>query len=160
MKSFQFSLSALCVLREQQEQAAQKKYAGALRDCEEAAERVQNASQELMTCWHDLTGKLSSGVSAVEFLRVRAWCNVLELRLKERTAALEQARLNVDAVWQEMLTATRDRETLDRFHDKKRRAYDLEVQRLEQKELDELAIQLAATPGPLHYQPQQAGVNG
>ena len=154
MKSFQFSLSALCVLREQQEQAAQKKYAEALHFCEEAATRVENASHELMTCWRDLTGKLSAGVSAVEFLRARAWCNVLELRLKERTAALEQARLKVDAVWQEMLTATRDRESLDRFRDKKRRAYNVEVQRQEQKELDELAIQLAATPGPLHYQQQ------
>lgn len=154
MKSFHFSLSALSVLREQQEQAAQKKYADALRICEEAAVRVQAASHELMSCWRELTAKLSAGVSAVEFLRSRAWCNVLELRLKERTTALEQARLKVDAVWQEMLAATRDRESLDRFRDKKRRAYDRQVQRAEQKELDELAIQLAATPGPLHIQQQ------
>ena len=157
MKSFQFSLSALSVLREQHEQAAQKKYAESLRICEESAARVELASHELITGWRDLTGKLSAGVSAVEFLRARAWCNVLELRLKERTAALEQARLKVDAVWQEMLSATRDRESLDRFHNKKRRAYNAEVQRKEQKEMDELAIQLATTPGPLHYQQPQPG---
>ena len=154
MKSFQFSLSALAVLREQQEQAAQKKYVDALHFCEEAAGRVDAASHELKNCWRDLTGKLSAGVSAMEFLRARAWCNVLELRLKERTAALEQARLKVDAVWQEMLVATRDRESLDRFKDKKRRAYNTQVQRAEQKELDELAIQLAGTPGPFQYQHQ------
>jgi len=154
MKSFQFSLAALAVLREQHEQAAQKKYVESLHFCEEAAGRVETASQELMNCWRDLTGKLSAGVSAVEFLRARAWCNVLELRLKERTAALEQARLKVDAVWQEMLVATRDRESLDRFKDKKRRAYNTQVQRAEQKELDELAIQLSTTPGPFHYQQQ------
>ena len=154
MKSFQFSLSALSVLREQQEQAAQKKYVEALHFCEEAAGRVETASQELMTCWRDLTGKLSAGVSAMEFLRARAWCNVLELRLKERTGALEQARLKVDAVWQEMLIATRDRESIDRFQAKKRRAYNTQVQRAEQKELDELAIQLATTPGPLHHHQQ------
>jgi flagellar export protein FliJ len=154
MKSFQFSLSALSVLREQQEQAAQKRYVETLQFCEQAATRVEAASQELMICWRDLTGKLSAGVSAVEFLRARAWCNVLELRLKERTTALEQARLKVDAVWQEMLVATRDRESIDRFQAKKRRAYNTQVQRAEQKELDELAIQLATTPGPLHH-PQQ-----
>jgi flagellar export protein FliJ len=154
MKRFHFSLSALSVLREQQEQAAQKKYADALRTCEEAAGRVQTASRELMAGWQELNGKLSAGVPAMEFLRSRAWCNVLELRLKERAAALEQARLKVDAVWQEMLVATRDRESLDRFHNKKRRAYDREVQRREQKEMDELAIQLASTPGPLQSQPQ------
>ena len=154
MKRFHFSLSALSVLREQQEQAAQKKYADALRVCEEAARRVQTASNELTISWHELTSKLSAGVSAVEFLRSRAWCNVLELRLKERTAALEQARLKVDAVWQEMLVATRDRESIDRFEEKKRRAYNTQVQRAEQKELDELAIQLATTPGPLHHRQQ------
>jgi len=158
MKRFHFSLSALSVLREQQEQAAQKKYAEALRFCEEAAQRVQTASNELTSSWHELTTKLSAGVSAVEFLRSRAWCNVLELRLKERTVALEQARLNVDAVWQDMLVATRDRESLDRFHKKRRQAYDREVQRVEQKELDELAIQLASTPGPLNYQQPTTGV--
>jgi flagellar export protein FliJ len=157
MKRFQFSLAALSVLREQHEQAAQKKYAESLRICEETAARVELASHELMTCWRDLTGKLAAGVSAMEFLRARAWCNVLELRLKERTAALEQARLKVDAVWQEMLVATRDRESLDRFRDKKRRAYSAEAQRTEQKDMDELAIQLASTPGPLHY--QQPGAN-
>jgi flagellar export protein FliJ len=154
MKRFHFSLSALAVLREQQEQAAQKKYSEALRTCEEAAGRVQTAGRELSSGWQDLTGKLTAGVSAVDFLRSRAWCNVLELRLKERTAALEQARLKVDAVWHEMLLATRDRESLDRFQSKKRRAYDREAQRREQKEMDELAIQLAATPGPLQPQPQ------
>ena len=154
MKRFHFSLSALTVLREQQEQAAQKKYSDALRTCEEAAGRVQLASHELSAGWQDLTGKLAAGVPAMEFLRSRAWCNVLELRLKERTAALELARLEVDAVWQEMLVATRDRESLDRFRAKKRRAYDRDAQRQEQKELDELAIQLAATPGPLQAQPQ------
>jgi flagellar export protein FliJ len=154
MKRFHFSLSALAVLREQQEQASQKKYAEALRTCEEAAGRVQTASRELSNGWQDLNGKLAAGVSALEFLRSRAWCNVLELRLKERTAALEQARLKVDSVWHEMLVATRDRESLDRFQAKKRRAYDREVQRREQKEMDELAIQLAATPGPLQPQPQ------
>ena len=54
----------------------------------------------------------------------------------------------------EVVGDLRDRESLDRFKDKKRRAYNLQVQRAEQKELDELAIQLSATPGPFHYQTQ------
>ena len=133
---------------------AEKKNAPIRSAFAKSAARVEAASHELITGWHELTGKLSSGVSAVEFLRVRAWCNVLELRLKERTSALEQARLKVDAVWQEMLLATRDRESLDRFHNKKRRAYNAEVQRNEQKELDELAIQLFTAFRPLLSQQQ------
>ncbi len=153
MKKFRFSLQPLRVLREQKEQAAQKRYADALRTCEAAAAGVRAASEELNTCWTALNRELLSGVSGLQLLRTRAWCNVLELRLKDRAHVLEEARLGVDAVWKEMLRATRDRETLDRFHHKSRRAYDREAQRGEQRQLDELAVQLAATATPLRALP-------
>ena len=94
----------------------------------------------MAACWTTLGLELSNGTESTEVLRTRAWCNVLELRLKERTVALEKARLDVDQFWREMLTASRDREALDRFHDKARRGYDRDAQRAEQKELDELAL--------------------
>src|SRR5882672_5599331 len=142
MKPFHFSLQPLRVLREQQERAAQQQYAAALRACEAAAGQVQTASAELTACWTNLRDKMASGVAGLELLRARAWCNVLELRLKERAAGLEQARLAVDSAWKDMLRATRDRETLDRYRDKRRAAHDRQAQREEQKNLDELAVQL------------------
>lgn len=154
MKPFHFSLQPIRVLREQKEQAAQQQYVQTLRVCEEAAARVRHAGAELAACWTSLGEELAAGAEATEVLRTRAWCNVLELRLKERTGALEQARLEVDAVWREMLLATRDREAIDHFHDRQRAGYDQEVQRAEQKELDEVALRRAAAGGvfrvPLH----------
>jgi flagellar export protein FliJ len=151
MKPFQFSLQPLRILREQQERAAQQAYAGALRVCEEAAARVQSASAELTACWTTLRDKMSAGVVGLELLRARAWCNVLELRLKERAAALEQARLGVDAAWKAMLQATREREALDRYRDKRRATYERQQQREEQKSLDELAVQLTEAQTPFRY---------
>jgi len=153
MKPFHFSLQPLRVLREQQERAAQQAYAGALRACEEAAARVQSASAELTACWTKLRDKMSSGVVGLELLRARAWCNVLELRLKERAAALEQARLAVDAAWKAMLQATREREALDRYRNKRRAAYERQLQREEQKQLDELAVQMSERQAPFRYFP-------
>lgn len=169
MKRFQFSLQPIRVLREQKEHEAQQHYVLALRACEEAAARVQAAGQELAACWTTLGLELANGSEATEVLRTRAWCNVLELRLKERTGALEKARLDVDNVWREMLLATRDRETLDRFHHRARRAYDRDVQRAEQKEMDELALRGANStsvlrvPAPAWREPREeapAGVRG
>jgi flagellar export protein FliJ len=140
MKPFRFPLQPIRVLREQKEQQAQQHYALALNACEEAAARVRAAGEELAACWTTLGDELAAGAEATEVLRTRAWCNVLELRLRERTGALEKARLDVDQVWREMLLATRDREALDRFYDKAHRIYDRDVQRAEQKELDELAL--------------------
>jgi flagellar FliJ protein len=153
MKPFHFSLQSLRILREQQERSAQQQYAAALRACEEAAARVQAASAELTACWTKLRDKMAAGVAGLELLRARAWCNVLELRLKERAADLEQARLAVDAAWKAMLQATRNREALDRYRDKRRAAHDRQAQREEQKNLDELAVQLAETQAPFRYFP-------
>jgi len=151
MKTFRFPLQSLRVLRDQKERSAQKRYADALRACEDAAARVKTASDELSASWVTLGKELSAGVTAMELLRKRAWCNVLELRLKERTTVLEKARLSVDAVWQEMLNATRDREALDRYYKKTRRIYDRKVQSEEQKQLDELALRMADAPAPLEF---------
>ena len=151
MKTFRFPLQSLRVLREQKEQAAQKHYAEALRACEHAAARVKAVGDELSASWTTLGQELAAGVTAMELLRTRAWCNALELRLKERTGLLEQARLAVDAVWQEMLNATRDREALDRYYQKNRRTHDRKVQSEEQKQLDELAVRMADTPSPLEF---------
>jgi len=149
MKAFRFPLQSLRVLREQKERTAQKRYAEALSACEAAAAQVKTAGSELSTSWASLGKELAAGVTAMELLRTRAWCNVLELRLKERTTMLEKARLAVDAVWNEMLGATRDREALDRYYKKTRRAHDRKVQVLEQKDLDELAMRMADAPSRL-----------
>ncbi len=147
MKPFHFPLQPIRVLREQKEQEAQQNYVHALRACEDAAARVRAAGEELSSCWTLLGDELTRGAEATEVLRTRAWCNVLELRLKERTGDLEEARHNVDAVWRDMMLATRDRETIDHYHDKQRLAYDRDVQRSEQKELDELALRSSRMPG-------------
>jgi flagellar biosynthesis chaperone FliJ len=84
----------------------------ALRQCEEAAALVKSASDELAECWTTLGREISTGVSARELLRRRAWCNVLELRLKERAHALEEARHSIDAVWKEMMQSAQGREML------------------------------------------------
>lgn len=146
MKPFRFPLQTLRTLRQHKEEEAREKYAKTLRACEAAAAQVQAASVELTGCWKALCEKLAAGVAGDDLLRARAWCNVLELRVKERANALEQARHAVDGVWNELMEATRERETLDRFHDKRRRAYDRAEQREEQKALDELAIQLGQSP--------------
>lgn len=146
MKPFRFSLQPIRSLKQQAEQTARERYAQTLRSCEEAAARVQQASVELTDCWAGLCDKLAQGVNSDDLLRARAWCNVLELRVKERASALEQARHAVDAVWQELMTATREREGLDRLYDRRHVAYKRLAQAAEQKSLDELALQLIHSP--------------
>lgn len=146
MKPFRFPLQPILLLKEQAEQIARERYAATLRACEEAAARVQQASQELTECWAGLCQKLAGGLPSGELLRARAWCNVLELRVKERAAALEQARHAVDAVWHELMRAARERDGLERLQDRRRAVYHRAAQAAQQKELDELGLQLLHAP--------------
>lgn len=146
MKPFCFSLQALRALKQQAEESARVHYAGTLRACKEAAARVQKASVELTECWTGLCTKLAAGVNNGELLHARAWCNVLELRVKERAAALESARHAVDAAWEKLMVANRERQVLDRLHDRQRSAYNRDLQAAEQKALDEAALQVINSP--------------
>jgi len=146
MKPFQFPLESVRTLREHKEQQARERYAAALRFCEAAAARAQVAGDELSRAWSTLREKFASGGTGSDLARARAWCQLLELRLKERTLALEQARHAVDAVWQELMLATRDRETLDKLFTKRLAAYELDFQRSEQKRFDEMAVQVTRAP--------------
>jgi flagellar biosynthesis chaperone FliJ len=101
-------------VREQKERAKQN-YEQALRACETAATGIKCAGDELAASWTALCLEISTGLSSTDLLRKRAWCNVLELRLKEQAYALEQARLGVDALWEEMMLTARARELFNRF---------------------------------------------
>jgi hypothetical protein len=87
----------------------------ALRACEAAAARIKSAGDELAACWTALCRDISAGVPPTDLLRKRAWCNVLELRLKEQAHALEDARLAIDKVWGDMMQRAHAREVLSRF---------------------------------------------
>jgi flagellar export protein FliJ len=147
MKRFRFALQPIRVLREQRERTTQQRFAEAMHACEEAAFELQEASEALAAGWTALCEELSAGVAATRLVRTRAWCSVLEHRQKERNESLNRARRAMDAAWREMMLATRDREALDRYHDKCRRAHDRETQREEQKTLDELGVRRAWSPG-------------
>ncbi len=155
MKRFRFALQPIRVLREQKERTSQQRFAETMRLCEEAAFRLQEASDALAAGWDALCQELSAGVAATKLMRSRAWCSVLEHRHKERNEALNSARRVMDTAWREMMLATRDREALDRYHDKSRRAYEREAQRDEQKTLDELGVQRSFAPGILGGPPRK-----
>jgi len=151
MKPFHFSLDSLLVLRRQKERTAQQRYARALTACNEARLQLQQATTELAVGWDLLGHELEHGVAAARLASFRTWCKVLEIRWNERKAALEETRRTAELAFQEMTLAVRDREALDRFYDKSRRAHNHKAQREEQKTFDELAVQLNGAHGPLQF---------
>lgn len=141
MKKFTFPLEPLRALRKQKESVAQQRYAKALDSCQKAEIQLQNAANELETGRSLLAHELASGLVADRLASLRNWCLTLEIRWRERQAALTEARRVAGLILREMAAATRDREGLDRYHDKAQNAHNQEIQRVEQKLLDEMAVQ-------------------
>lgn len=145
MKSFRFPLQSLRVLREQKERAAQKRYAEALRATEEATAKLETGTHELAAAWAALCEEVAAGATIAKLHHTRAWCGELERRCEKLNAALKSAQRLAHEAWRDMALAARDREALDRLRAKRRRAFDREVRRDEQKQLDEMGLRLSFT---------------
>jgi len=141
MKEFTFPLESLRVLRKQKERAAQQRYARALEGCRKAEIQLRNAAAELETGRSLLGREMAGGIAAGQLASLRNWCLVLEIRWRERQAILTEARRVAGLLFREMAAAAREREGVDRFHDKARRAYEVQASREEQKIFDEMAVQ-------------------
>lgn len=151
MKTFRFPLESLRTLRKQKERAAQQRYARSLYACNAAAALLEKAARALDAGREMLTRELNNGVSAARLMNLRTWCMALEIHHRERRAAFNESRRLADLAFQEMAVAMRDREGLDRFHDRARQAYAREVLLEEQKHFDELAVQLNGAAGRLSF---------
>ncbi len=149
MKPFPFSLQSLREFREQNQQTMRARYARMLRVCEETAAQVHAVSAELARSWKTLCDQMAAGVTGDELLRARAWCLVLEIRVKERAVALEQARHAVDEVWKELLVVTRARETLELFFEKRPETQENPVRLQDRTIPGEVVIPEAHFPMPL-----------
>jgi flagellar export protein FliJ len=146
MKTFSFPLESLRTLRQQRERAAQQRYARALTLCAEAERGLQRAHDELATGQGVLLGELTHGATADRIQHLRTWCSVLEIRRNERQAALTEARRDADEAFRFLTAAVREREALDKFHEKSQRVWRRECQQEEQKIFDELAVQRQGGP--------------
>lgn len=155
MKQFIFPLESLRTLRKQREHAAQQRYAKALAACDHAAKQLDEMARELTSSWDTLVGELARGVAAQTVMSLRTWCTVLEIRRNERRAALEDARRLADAAFREMVSAARERESLDRFFEKSRTAHERGLQQEEQKNFDEMAVQMSGVNGLMQLSSQE-----
>lgn len=129
------------MLRERKEEAARQRHAKALAACRAAAEQLETANLRLAEAREWFSLMLGDGPAAGKIANVRAWCGALEIKQREHVKAIDQTRRMAEESLREMTAATRDREALEHYHERSRRAYEYELRREEQKIADEMAAQ-------------------
>ena len=150
MRAFSFPLESIRLLRQQRERAAQQRYARALAVCENAERKLNAANEELAAGYKLLGLELGQASTISRLTQIRTWCAVLEMRFHECEAAFTETKRAASEAFNFLCAATRDRETLDRFHEKSRRAWQRICHQAEQKMLDELAVQRQSSPALAH----------
>lgn len=145
MKKFEFTLEAVRVVRQRQEQEALEQYARSLLARRQAVERLDAVQAQLNAGWQELRDLLAQGCPAQKAAQMQNYHRVLETRRHESVAALGVAERRVNAAMNAMLAARRQREIVDNCFDKQKARHQREQQREEQKFLDELGGRRAAS---------------
>jgi flagellar FliJ protein len=145
MKRFQFSLQALLTVRRRQEQIALEQFAQAAAARQLAIDRLNEVKQECETAWALRRERTRTGAPAMQLAQLHDYGRVLEQLQKNCDRALREAQRVVDQKWEKLLAARQAREAVDKFLERQRQRYDRELQREEQKMLDDMVNQRALT---------------
>lgn len=139
MKRFRFTLEAVRTVRQRQEQDAMDQFARTLLARQQAVERLEAVQQRLTAGFHELRHLLSSGCEAATAAQMQAYHRALEKQRDECLAAVGLAERRVNAAFNVMLMARRQREIVDKGREKQQASYQREIAREEQKFQDDLA---------------------
>ena len=138
MKPFHFSLQAVRTLRQRQEQMSLKRFTAAVQNRESAVDRLNSVTQQLQAGWSELKACLPKGATALQIAQIQAYCDSVTTRKKECEVYVNAAHRAVDIAWQNLLAAKQQLEVVVKYYENQRRLYERELDREEQKTLDDM----------------------
>jgi flagellar export protein FliJ len=139
MKTFQFTLEAVRIVRQRNEQDAMERYAHALLARRQATDRLETVQREIDAGWQELRALLARGCAASLAAQAHVYQQSLEKRRNECAAELGLAERRVNLALQAMLHARQQREIVDKCFEKQKARHQREHLRAEQKFIDDLA---------------------
>ena len=139
MKPFHFSLQAVRTLRQRQEQLALERFTAAVRHREKAVNRLNSVTQQLHAGWSELKARLLKGATAFQIAQIQAYCDSVTARKKECEVYVKSAHRAMDVAWQNLLSVKQQLEVVVKYYEDQRRHYEREMDREEQKALDDMA---------------------
>src|ERR1700722_4154643 len=110
MKSFQFTLEAVRIVRQRHEQDAMERYAQALLARKQAMDRLDAVQREINSAWQELRSMLARSCPASRAAQAHVYHQSLEKRRNECATELGLAERRVNLSFQAMLHARQQRE--------------------------------------------------
>lgn len=150
MKPFRYKLRALEMLRERHEHDALERYALALAQRAQALHHVEAAERDLCAARFELQARVTTGCAAHELNRLQLHCESMQKRRARSVIEMQSAERSVNQRLAEMLAARREREAVEKHHQKSLDEHRRAGQREEQRWLDDLTPQRGLLPEGAH----------
>lgn len=145
MKKFQFSLQTVHSVRETKRDKEEHELVRLRAAVTDANERVLRIENERAQVANDYSKKLNSGtIDPFEAAMTSNYLTALVHREREAREKLKQAETAVERQRQMLTEAERDVEATSRLREKQRERHALDVARVEQNQLDEMATVASA----------------
>ncbi|NLN06532.1 MAG: flagellar export protein FliJ [Firmicutes bacterium] len=136
---YTFSLQKVLDYRKKQEELAQRRLAGALRERDQARLVVEQVQDALSRCQEEYTGLQSPELDLPRLLMASELAGVLTDRLKHSRQELKEKEACLRQEQRRTEKAMQDRKILDKLREKAEREYLKQEERKEQQRMDELA---------------------
>ena len=141
MKKWKFSLESVRTMKERLQQEAAQKHANALVQVSRAKAALVETEKEINAAAFVMySGKGRS--TAREISQIAQYVSQLEKQRKERLELLIRAEKEVALAHAQLEKVAREKEVLDRLHDRRQSEHRFHVAQQEQKWIDELALRV------------------
>ena len=145
MKRFEFNLQSVRDLRDSEESRARAEYAQAMRLMEAFNIRRREIEQAIEDNLKECREECGRPTRSDLLTSLRDMLVALKDRIKALEPEEAELKKLVASKWKNLVTARQKREALDKLRDKQKQAYDHQSERHEQKVIDEMATQRAAS---------------
>lgn len=138
MKQFRFGLDGVLGYRQQVLEGQQNEYAKALQRVREQQDRVEDAQARYQALNRRFREEAATGMTAADAMGFESGLRVLELEIAREMKSLQTLRQEAEEKRKRVLQAHMDAAVLERLKEKQQDAYRKEVQKSDERFIDEL----------------------
>lgn len=138
MKRFRFGLDGVLGYRQQVLEGEQNEYAKALQRVREQQDRVEDAQARYQDLNQRFREEAAAGMTAADAMGFENGLRALEVEIARETQTLQTLRQEAEKKRARVLQAHMDATVLERLKEKQRDAYQKEVQKSDERLIDEL----------------------
>lgn len=138
MKKFQFGLDSVLGYRQQVLEGRQNEYARTLQKVAQQQDRVDNAQARYQDLNRRFREEAAKGITVSDALGFEMGLQVLEMEITRETKCLQELQAEAEQQRAKVLKAHQDAAILERLKEKQKEAYQKELQKQDERFIDEL----------------------